>query len=77
MTWGGDPPKPMWARITEERDTPLTEDVATLRADMIAAQQAIREMKRAIDLLRMLSGLSIGGIGILALAVGVLSWWMR
>jgi hypothetical protein len=44
---------------------------------MLAAQQAIREMKRAIDLLRMLSGLSIGGIGILALAVGVLSWWMR
>lgn len=77
MAWGSEPPKPMWARIREERDPLLTEDVATLQADMQAAQQAIRQMKRTIDLLRMISGLSIGGIGILALAVGVLSWWMR
>jgi hypothetical protein len=52
MTWGGDPPKPMWARITEERDTPLTEDVATLRADMLAAQQAIMLSGKGLSRLR-------------------------
>ena len=62
--------------IEDERCRFHQNPLAELQIELNDAQQAIREMKRDIDMLRMLSGLSIGGIGIIALAVGLLTWGM-
>ena len=79
MTWGDRPPPtprndpPMWTSGVRFQPS----DLAAIKIELQAAQQAIRETKRDVDLLWMLFGTVIFLGVLIAVAVGVVVWGMR